>query len=505
MKKSYVLLRKYFEENSLVKANIESFNDFIDKELQLIIEENREIEPTIIPPNVDEFMIRLDNVWVTKPEITEADGSKRSIYPMEARLRKLSYSAPMFLEVSSHINGVQRESFTTQIANIPIMLKSKYCHLNGLGKEELIKHNEDPDDPGGYFIINGTEKVVVNIEDLASNRFMVEKESTGVSEYVGKLFSERGSYKIPHQFEKLKDGLFYITFTRVKRVPTIVIIKALGLIKDEEIMRFIGLEEDAEVLINLYEFVDIKNTEDAIDYIAKKIGITQAREIRIQRMQEILDKYLLPHIGINREDRLWKAYNLCKMFKKMILTVREEGEDDKDHYMNKRLKMSGDLLADLFRVNLKVLIGDLLYNFQRIVKRGKFPSIKVVIREKLLTQRIYSSMATGNWVGGRKGVSQRIERLNFLQTQSHLQRVVSPLSSSQENFEARSLHATHMGRLCTSETPEGTNIGLRKNLALLASISHETPEEEIIPILVKNGLELEKTATVAAKKKKNQN
>ncbi len=502
MKKSYVLLRKYFEENSLVKADIESFNDFIDKELQLIIEENREIEPTIIPPNVDEFKIRLDKIWITEPEITEADGSKRSIYPMEARLRKLSYSAPMFLEVSAHINGVQRESFTTQIANIPIMLKSKYCHLNGLSKEELIKHNEDPDDPGGYFIINGTEKAVVNIEDLASNRFMVEKEKTGVSEYVGKLFSERGSYKIPHQFEKLKDGLFYITFTRVKRVPIIVIIKALGLVKDEEIMRFIGLEEDAEVLINLYEFVDIKNTEDAIDYIAKKIGITQAREIRIQRMQEILDKYLLPHVGVNREDRLWKAYNLCKMFKKMILTVREEGEDDKDHYMNKRLKMSGDLLGDLFRVNLKVLIGDLLYNFQRIVKRGKFPSIKVIIREKLLTQRIYSSMATGNWVGGRKGVSQRIERLNFLQTQSHLQRVVSPLSSSQENFEARSLHATHMGRLCTSETPEGTNIGLRKNLALLASISHETPEEEIIPILVKNGLELEKTATVASKKKK---
>jgi DNA-directed RNA polymerase beta subunit len=267
-------------------------------------------------------------------------------------------------------------------------------------------------------------------------------------------------------------------------------------------MRFIGLEDEAEVLINLYEFVDIKNTEDAIDYIAKKIGITQAREIRIQRMQEILDKYLLPHIGINREDRMWKAYNLCKMLKKMILTIKEEGEDDKDHYLNKRLKMSGDLLADLFRVNLKVLIGDLLYNFQRIVKRGKFPSIKVIIREKLLTQRIYSSMATGNWVGGRKGVSQRIERLNFLQTQSHLQRVVSPLSSSQENFEARSLHATHMGRLCTSETPEGTNIGLRKNLALLASISHETPEEDLIPILVKNGLELEKTATVATKKKK---
>jgi len=502
LKKSYVLLKKYFEQNSIVKANIESFNNFIDNELKEIIEENKEIEPTIIPPNVDSFKIRLDNVWVTKPEITEADGSKRSIYPVEARLRKLSYSAPMFLEVSAHINGVQRESFTTQIANIPIMLKSKYCHLNNLTKDELIQHNEDPDDPGGYFIINGTEKAIVNIEDLASNKFMIEKEKTGVSEYVGKLFSEKGSYKIPHQFEKLKDGLFYLTFTRVKRVPVIVIIKALGLVKDEEIMRFVGLEEDAEILINLYEFVDIKNSEDAIDYIAKRIGITQSREIRIQRMQEILDKYLLPHVGIEREDRLWKAYNLCKTLKKMVLTIRNEGEDDKDHYMNKRLKLSGDLMADLFRVNLKVLIGDLLYNFQRIVKRGKSPSIKVIIREKLLTQRIYSSMATGSWVGGRKGVSQRIERLNFLQTLSHLQRVISPLSSSQENFEARSLHATHMGRLCTSETPEGTNIGLRKNLALLSSVSHDIPEEDILPLLIKAGLEVEKSATTGAKKKK---
>jgi DNA-directed RNA polymerase beta subunit len=502
MKRSYALLKKYFDDNSLVKANIESYNNFIDVELKDIIEENKEIEPTIIPPNVDDFKIRLNNIWVTKPEITEADGSKRSIYPVEARLRKISYSAPMFLEVSAHINGVQRESFITQIANIPIMLKSKYCHLNGLNRDELIKYNEDPDDPGGYFIINGTEKAVVNIEDLASNRFLIEKEGSGVSEYVGKVFSERGSYKIPHQFEKLKDGIFYITFTRVKRIPLIAIIKALGLVKDEEIMKFIGLEDNAEALINLYEFIDLKNSEDAIDFVAKKIGITQAREIRIQRMQEILDKYLLPHIGLEREDRMMKAYNLCKMLKRMILVMRQEGEDDKDHYMNKRLKMSGDLMADLVRVNLKVLIGDLLYNFQRIVKRGKFPSIKVIIREKLLTQRIYSSMATGNWVGARKGVSQRIERLNYLQTLSHLQRVVSPLSASQENFEARSLHSTHLGRLCTSETPEGSNIGLRKNLALLASISQGVEDSELIPILVKSGLELEKVAVSSGKKAK---
>lgn len=492
-KYSKILIQKYFEENSIVKSSIESFNRFVDKELQKIIDENKEIEPTIIPPNIDEYKIKLDKIWVSKPEITEADGSKRSIFPVEARLRKISYSAPIFIEVSAHINGVQKESFKAQIGNLPIMLKSKYCHLYGLNKKELIEKGEDPDDTGGYFIINGTEKVIVNIEDLAANKFMVEPEITGISDYVGKIFSEKGSYKIPHRVEKLKDNIFYLTFTRVKRVPIVVILKTLGLTKDEEIMKFIDLQDNSEVIINLYEFLDIKTDEEAVDYIAKKIGITQSKEIRVARMTEILDKYLLPHLGIEQTDRMIKAHNLCKMLKKFILVSNGDlPSDDKDHYSNKRIKLPGDMLADLFRVNLKVLIGDFLYNFQRIVKRGKMPSIKVIIREKLLTQRIYSSMATGNWVGGRKGISQRMERLNYLQAQSHLQRVVSPLSASQENFEARALHPTHMGRLCPSETPEGTNIGLRKNLALLTNISQEENEDKILTSLKTMGLEVQK-------------
>jgi DNA-directed RNA polymerase beta subunit len=488
-KYSKTLIEKYFKEQSFVNSNIASFNNFIANELAKIIEENKEIIPTIPPQNIEDFRIKFDKIWVTKPEITEADGSKRNIYPAEARLRKLTYSAPTFIEVSAHINGVQRESFTTQVGNIPIMLKSSNCHLNKLTREELIEKGEDPDDPGGYFIINGTEKVLISIEDLAPNRVLIERK-TGPSEFVGKLFSERGSFKIPHTLEKLKDGIFYLTFTRVKRIPIIVIIKALGLLKDEELVNLVSKDKKFdEVLINLFEYVEIKTEEEALDYIAKRIGITQAKEIRVERMQEILDKYLLPHLGIEKENRIKKAYNLCKFIKKYMEVARGDLPiDDKDHYMNKKLKLSGDLLSDLFRVNLKVLIGDLLYNFQRIVKRGKFPSIKVIIRDKLLTQRIYSSMATGNWVGGRKGISQRIQRLNFLESLSHLQRVVSPLSTSQENFEARELHSTHLGRLCPIETPEGTNIGLRKNLSLLCSVSSEIDEEETLKILKTMGL-----------------
>lgn len=477
-----ILIEKFFEEYSFIRSDIESFNNFIDKELQRIIEENRDIEPTIIPHNIDEFKIRLDKIWIQKPMITEADGSKRKVLPVEARLRKITYAAPIFIVVSAHINGTQRESFTTQIGSMPIMLRSKYCHLSELNRDEIIETGEDPEDPGGYFIINGTERVLVKIEDLAANHVLVSKASTGVSKYVGKVFSEYGSYKIPHTFEMTKNGMLYLTFTRVRRIPTIVVIKALGLLKDEDIMKAVSSSRMFDdIYINLVEFADIKTQEEALDYVAKRSGITQAKEIRIDRIKNILDRYLLPHLGTTEEDRLSKAYNLCKILKKYLMVANEElPVDDKDHYMNKRLKLSGELLADLFRVNLKVLIGDLLYNFQRIVKRGKFPSIKVIIREKLLTSRIYSSMATGSWVGGRKGVSQRIQRLNFLETMSHLQRVVSPLSATQENFAARELHPTHLGRLCPIETPEGTNIGLKKNLALLSSITQTQPEEEIL-------------------------
>ncbi|MBU2560824.1 MAG: DNA-directed RNA polymerase subunit B'' [Nanoarchaeota archaeon] len=489
-KKQDILVKKFFEGVSMVDSDIASFNNFIDFELQKIVDANKVVEPTIIPHNVEEFKIKFDKIWVKKPEITEADGSKRRVFPIEARLRKISYAAPCFIEVSAHINGVQRESFTTQIGSIPIMLKSKYCHLHKMSKEELVQQGEDPNDLGGYFIINGTEKVLISVEDLAANKLLINRENVGVSEYVGKMFSEGASFKIPHTMEKLKDGMYYLTFTRVRRIPIIVIIKALGLTKDEDIMMFISRERQFDsVLVNLFEFADIKTDEEALDYIAKRVGITQSKEIRIERMQEIIDKYLLPHLGTTPKDRMPKAYNLCKLLKRFILvSTGEIPVDDKDHYANKRLKLSGDLLSDLFTVNLKVLVNDLLYNFQRIVKRGKFPSIKVIIRDKLLTQRIYSSMATGSWVGGRKGISQRIQRLNFLETMSHLQRVVSPLSASQENFEARELHPTHAGRLCCMETPEGTNIGLRKNLALLSKVSLETPEEEMIKNLKSLGL-----------------
>lgn len=487
---SEVLIRSHFKDNSFVQPDIDSFNNFVEKELPRIVEENALIEPTIIPANVEDFKIRLDKIRVDTPKIVEADGSEMKIYPTEARIRKLTYAAPIFLTISSHINGVQRETFETQIANLPIMLKSNYCNLKGLSPDELAEKGEDPNDPGGYFIVGGTEKILVKIEDLASNKLLISENAIGPSRHAGRIFSERESFKIPHTIERLKDGIYYLSFTRVKRVPLFAFFKALGMDDDQQIMELItGGEQWEEILLNQLEVADITNVDDAIEYIAKKAGMTQSRDIRIERVNELLDRYLLVHLGVDYENRREKAINLAKYVRKYILVERGVLPiDDKDHLMNKRIKLSEELLGDLFRVNLRILINDLLYNFQRVVKKGKFPSLKSIMREKLLTQRINSAMATGNWVGSRKGVAQRMQRWNFIESMSHLQRVVSPLSSAQENFEARELHATHLGRLDPIETPEGSPIGLKKNLALLATVSSDVEEGELIDQLAGFGL-----------------
>ncbi len=477
-----ILIEKFYDENSFVASSIQSYNNFVDVEMQRIVDEIGEVIPTITPPEIKDFKIKLDKINITKPWLVEADGSKRPIYPSEARIRKLAYSAPINIEVNTIIEGVQRESFTAHIGNIPIMLKSKYCHLTDMKKEELIAHGEDPDDPGGYFILNGNERLLIIVEDLSPNRLFVQKSKVGASKFVGKLFSERGALRIPHTIEQMKDGVIYLSFTRFKRIPIMLLIKALGITKDKEIMDLIsGEKQYDDIYLNLYNSMSIKTESEALEELSKVMMINQPKEVKMQKTKENLDRYLLPHLGITQKDRIIKAINLCKLIKRFLLVARDNVKQvSKDHYMSKKLKLPGDLLADLFRVNMRVLIDDILYNYQRLVKRGKFHSLRILVREKLLTSRIQSAMSTGIWTGGRKGISQNIDRTNFLATLSHLQRVVSLLNTTQENFEARELHSTHWGRLCAIETPEGTSIGLRKNLASLCTITQEEVQEEKI-------------------------
>jgi DNA-directed RNA polymerase beta subunit len=488
---SQFLLKKYFEYHSFTDHNINSFNKFLKIGMQRVIDEVGEIVPDILPIGVRDLRIKLGKVWVEKPIIKEADGPKNKILPIEARLRNLTYEAPIMLEMSVIQGGEEKEKQVVHIGNIPVMLKSDACYLKGMSREELIEAGEDPDDPGGYFIINGTERVVVIVEDLVTNKLLVDVQKTGTYPYVGKIFSEDGQYNIPHTLEKAKDGTIYVSFTKLQRVPLAILMKALGMSKDKDIIEAISTDSKfaSDLYINLYESQGMK-TEDALSDIGKRIGI-MVPEKRVERAEELIDKFLLPHIGHTKDSRMLKAMFLARAARKLLLVSYGEVEpDDKDHYANKRLRLAGDLLENLFRFSFRMLIGDAKYNFERLVKRGRIPNLQSIIRSQLLTSRLRSALATGEWIGDRHGISQHLDRLNYYATISHIRRVVSLLTASRENFEARDLHPTHWGRLCTSETPEGVNVGLRKNLAITCEISTEpeVSEDEVISRLQKIGL-----------------
>jgi DNA-directed RNA polymerase subunit B" len=153
------------------------------------------------------------------------------------------------------------------------------------------------------------------------------------------------------------------------------------------------------------------------------------------------------------------------------LALGKRGSDDKDHYANKRLKLSGELIEDLFRVSFNRLTRDIKYQLERASMRNRDLNVTTIVRSDVLTERLVHALATGNWVGGRTGVSQLLDRTDYIATLSHLRRVISPLSRAQPHFEARDLHPTQWGRICPSETPEGPNCGLVKNFAQLVEIS----------------------------------
>jgi len=461
-KKGHIIVKNYLREHSLVESNIISFNNFIEKKLQDIVDE---ISETITN---EEFEITLGKIEVGKPKVTEADGSASLITPAEAQLRNLTYAAPITLELTVKKDN-QIDSEVVEIGRIPIMVKSKVCNTVGMSKEELIANYNDPLDPGGYFIIKGNERVMIMAEDLAENQPFIENNKKG--DLTLKLFSLKGTYRIPVTVTENKEGIFNVSFSRFKDIPAIVLLKALGLTKESDIAKYIGKETDS-VIVNLYEYTNMAEKEDAMMFIAEKTNLQGTKKEILDRVKQRIDSYLFPHIGQKKEDRMKKAITLCKFIKQFLIAKENPRlRTDKDHYANKRVRLSGDLLATLFRVNLGILVRDIQYSLQKSSKRKKYFSIKVLAKSTLFSHRIESAIATGSWTGERSGITQNIDKTNYLATISQLQRVSSMLPGDQENFMARTLHPTHYGRFCPIETPEGTEIGLRKNLAILARVS----------------------------------
>ena len=486
--KRWVIINDILTRDGVAKQHLTSFDEFLKKGLQEIIDEinHIDIENAEYP-----YKIQLGRIQFKQPRMMELDGSVTHITPAEARMRNVSYIAPLMLEANVIEDGKTLETRFIHIGDIPVMVKSDACILRNFSEQKLIDHAEDPYDPGGYFIINGSERVIVGLEDLSYNKIIVDAEKVGGKKvFKAKVYSSIVGYRAKLELVLKEDGLVVARIPGSPvDIPVVTLMRALGLESDKEIASAVSMVDEIQnELESSFEKTDVTTSKDSIVYISKRIAPGMLEEFQIKRAETLLDWGLLPHLGKQPENRKEKTQFLgeavCKLLELKLGWIRP---DDKDHYGNKVVKFAGQMLADLFRTAFRNLVRDMKYQLERSGQKRGINAVSAAIRPGIITDKLNNAIATGNWGRGRVGVTQLLDRTNYLSTISHLRRVQSPLSRTQPNFEARDLHSTHFGRLCPSETPEGSNCGLVKNLALSAIISVSVSSEEVIEKLYEIG------------------
>ena len=487
----WALINDILRREGVARQHLNSYNEFMERGLQSIIDEVGEIE---IETAEYPYKIRLGKIKLQQPRIMELDGSITHVAPVEARLRNLTYASPVMLECSIVEDGKILESRFIHVGDMPVMAKSNACILHNLVEPKLIELGEDPRDPGGYFVINGSERVIVGLEDLSYNKIIVDvEETTGALLYKAKVYSSIVGYRAKLELIMRPDGSIVAKIPGSPvDIPLVTLVRALGLESDKDIANAVSLNEaiQDELEASFEKIGEIVTSRDSIVYISKRIAPGMLEEFQIKRAETLLDWGLLPHLGKNPDNRHEKALFLGEAASKLIeLKLGWVDADDKDHYGNKVIKFAGQMLADLFRTAFRNLIRDMKYQLERSGQKRGINAVAAAVRPGIISDKLNNAIATGNWGRGRVGVTQLLDRTNYMSTISHLRRIQSPLSRSQPNFEARDLHATHFGRICPAETPEGSNCGLVKNLALSAIISVSVPSAEIIEKMYELGVQ----------------
>ncbi len=488
--KRWPIVQDILKREGIARQHLNSYDEFLERGLQSIIDEVGQIE---IESAEYPYKIQLGKVKLQQPRMMELDGSITHIAPMEARLRNVTYASPIMLEASVVEDGKILESRYVHIGDMPVMVRSNACILHNLSEQKLVEYGEDPNDPGGYFIINGSERVIVGLEDLSYNKIIVDKEIVGGNTvFKAKVYSSIVGYRAKLELIMKNDGLIVAKIPGSPvDIPVVTLMRALGLESDREIAAAVSLVDDIqdELEASFEKSGDVPTAKDAIVYISKRIAPGMLEEFQIKRAETLLDWGLLPHLGKHPDNRKEKALFLGEATCKLIeLRLGWIAPDDKDHYGNKVIKFAGQMLADLFRTAFRNLVRDMKYQLERSGQKRGINAVAAAVRPGIVTDKLNNAIATGNWGRGRVGVTQLLDRTNYLSTISHLRRIQSPLSRSQPNFEARDLHATHFGRICPSETPEGSNCGLVKNLALSAIISVNVQSEDIVEKLYDLGV-----------------
>ncbi len=510
----YHLIESYFQGQHLerlVRHQIESYNHFINYQVQRTIQMfnpvNIRSEDDYVEDRGQYFLevnVSFENFKLYPPQIHENNGATKMMLPQEAKLRNFTYASNMTVDV--HMKYIVRntDSMDTpkiiqkvlpkiNIGKMPIMVKSSICVLTQNKHIQSNVTGECKMDCGGYFIIKGSEKTVLGQERAAENRvYVFDGKNTTKWNWFAEIKSIP-DYKCisPKQIEMMiasKNNGFgngiYVTIPRIKQpIELFVLFRALGIISDKDICKYILLNIDEykskELLDCLQASIIDANKyltqEDAIRHITsfvaytpfnmdREAGLIKKREFAL----EVLNNDLFPHCQTMNQ----KIYMLGYMAKKLIQTsLGWMPCDDRDSYLNKRIELTGTLLNNLFRNYFNKLVKEMQKQVIREIKNGSWRStedyeniinmtnIYKIMKSTTIENGITRALSTGDFSikqanSSKVGVAQVLNRLTYVASLSHLRRINTPLEKSGELIAPRKLHNTTWGFLCLTGDTE---------------------------------------------------
>ena len=513
------LIDLYFNQPKILYSHLfDTFHQFVDEIIPYLLT----YEQNYFYENTDKEMIYLhgfscSNIRI-KPSVFDNDNEIK--FPNDARRNHLNYFATIIADIVQYvekINILTNEKTITNIgniekdlpiANIPIMVKSRFCSTN------ITKDNKDECkfDPGGYFIVNGQEKIVMSIEKMVDNKILVfsKKDLTYPDNlvYTAQINSKKNDWSDNLQIltiKNKKDGVLSVsTSLQLVDVPLFILMRALGIESDKNILSHITYNLEDDKMLNMLRpsiinSVDdlgnpIKTTEEAIEYLIsklkrnKRISQTDEALAKIQKkiyLEKIFRQDLLPHL----EDDMPKKIAFLGFIANKILNVmlHRVEPDDRDSLQNKRIEPPGILLGQLFRQNWKKLLNEIGKHFKKKNQLDDNP-INVInqIKPSTIEQGIKTALSTGIWGMNKtkKGVAQSLQRLSWIQGTSYLRRIVSPMidESTAKVVSIRQVHPNQCQLLCclTEDTEillgNGMDIKLIKDILdndSVISINHK--------------------------------
>jgi len=502
------------------------FTEFIDNHIEFkVLEVNK---------HRYDLYIDIEFESITSPRIYENNGAQSIMYPNEARLRNFTYAGDIYIKFKFKTYEKYGEGLTKQRINkevvldnikcgkLPIMLGSKACILSNISLNKKIDYEECEYDEGGYFIINGTEKVLVSQERQAENKVYCFKNSKFQPKYSHiveirsvpdktVLTPKNLQIKITSK-QSIQGKNIKVSIPHIKQdIPLFVIFKVLGVVTDYEIVEYILYDvpkkkwkEYTQFLrSSLEETHNITSQEMAQEYLCRYVNMMgyqrdkSEHERRMIYLKDIIKNDLLPHIGNNYKKKAFFIGHMVKQLLDVFLNKRKI--DDRDSYINKRIDTAGVLMTNLFRQYYTKAIKDMKTNINKEFSSGSWKAdndfnkiinktnIYKVIKFSTITTGLKFALATGNWGiknnKNKQGIAQVLSRLTYNSSLSHLRRINTPIEKSSKLIAPRKLHNTQCMYICSAETPEGASVGVVKNLALSCHVTKYSDINLVINVL----------------------